>query len=430
MSFINYIVGLIAFIYAMQYAFSKKMVVSDPLVKGKKYICNQHLSFLLYCILTAMLFLGPLSLVKYGVWIVVMLMMSFKPGFKRPRNAVMGAYTIFVLWNVYTISYSPYPIQGWLMVLKFCLPYLYFWLGYNAIKCNDDFYAFLKRTCWICCIYALIIGGVSAKFISPLYNFLNFTTGGLFISYASLADFFAILIPAPFIMYFVTKEKKYLYMAGWLFLSSILESVRTGIGASVLGMGFFYMIYKKGRAIPYILLGLFIFILSIFAVPEVRNKMFGDSASTVTVSSVSMDDVQMNGRSSVWLRIMDHCYYGKETYGSGCGAALGWLKDEYKDGGGIGLIHSDWVQMISESGNIGLGLFIFFAIIMLFKVLSVTWVYQHSRTVTYAGAMTVASFAACFFAMGFDNVITYAQQGYVVPFIMLGIFYKSVDLKL
>ena len=163
--------------------------------------------------------------------------------------------------------------------------------------------------------------------------------------------------------------------------------------------------------------------------PEVRNKMFGDSASTVTVSSASMEDVNMSGRNYMWLKIMDQCYYGHETFGSGCGAASGWLKETNKDGGLL-LIHSDWVQMMSESGNIGLGLFIFFAIVMLFKVFSVTWVNKRSRTVTFAGAMTVAGFLACFFVMGFDNAITYAQQVFVIPFVMLGIFYKSIDLKL
>lgn len=430
MGSINYIVGIIAFFYAWRFAFSKKMVVSDPWVKGRKYVCNQNLSFLLYSILTVMLFLGPLSLVKYAVWIVIMLIMLFKPGFKRPLNGIMVVYTLFVLWNLYTMTYTPYPEQGWNMMIKFSLPYLYFWLGYNAITCNKDFYAFLKRTCWICCIYALIIGGVSAKFIRPLYLFLNFSTEGLFISYASLADFFAILISAPFIMYFMTKEKKYLYMAGWLFLSSILEAVRVGIGASVLGISFFYMIYKKGKAVPYILLGMLVFITSIFAVPEVREKMFGDNSSYVTVGTASIEDISMNGRENMWENIKAHCYYGKETFGSGCGAALGWLKDINKNGDGLLLIHSDWVQIMSESGNVGLGLFILFAIVMLFKVLSATWGHKHSRTVTFAGAMTVASFAACFFAMGFDNVITYAQQGFVLPFVILGIFYKSINLKL
>lgn len=46
--------------------------------------------------------------------------------------------------------------------------------------------------------------------------------------------------------------------------------------------------------------------------------------------------------------------------GSGCGASLGWLKEKASKEGGIVLIHSDWVQMLSESGNIGLGFLSFY----------------------------------------------------------------------
>ena len=80
--------------------------------------------------------------------------------------------------------------------------------------------------------------------------------------------------------------------------------------------------------------------------------------------------------------------------------------------------------MLSESGNIGLGFFVFFIIVLLWVILSETWKYKGFITITFVGAMTVASFVACFFAMGFDNVITYAQQGFVIPFIFLGLFYK------
>lgn len=409
---INLIVGLIAFYFAYMYATRKPMLVKVPWYEGWKYECNQPLSFLIYSILTAMLFLGPLSLVKYGVWIVILLLMMYRGAFRYRFNMVLGAYTLFVLWNLYTMTYTPYPEQGWMMILKFCLPYLYFWLGYNAIQCEDDFYVFLEKTCWICCGYALIIGGVSAKFISPLYVFLNFTSGGLFVSYASLADFFAVLITVPITMYFATNKRKYLWMAAWMFLSTILESVRTGIGASVLGLSFFYMIYKKGKSIPYIGLMVILFITSIFAVPEVREKMFGSKANTVSVGSASMDQVEMNGRNFMWERIMEHSYYGHEMMGSGCGASLGWLKEKASKEGGIVLIHSDWVQMLSESGNIGLGFFVFFIIVLLWVILSETWKYKGFITITFVGAMTVASFVACFFAMGFDNVITYAQQGF------------------
>ena len=426
---INLIVGLIAFYFAYMYATRKPMLVEVPWYKGWIYECNQPLSFLIYSILTAMLFLGPLSLVKYGVWIVLLLLMMYRGAFRYRFNMVLGAYTLFVLWNLYTMTYTPYPEQGWMMILKFCLPYLYFWLGYNAIQCEDDFYVFLEKTCWICCGYALIIGGVSAKFISPLYVFLNFTSGGLFLSYAALADFFAVLITVPITMYFATNQRKYLWMAAWLFLSTILESVRTGIGASVLGLSFFYMIYKKGKSIPYIGLIALLFIMSIFAVPEVREKMFGEDADRVTLSNAGSAKVTMNGRDTAWKLTMEHFYAGREMKGSGCGSSLAWYKEYSKGGKGAGLIHSDWVQMLCESGNIGLGFYIVFALVMLLIVLSETWKYKDYLSIIFAGALTVASFVACFFAMGFDNVITYAQQGYVIPFIFLGFFYKFKDMN-
>lgn len=426
---INLVVGLIAFYFAYRFALNKQMVVTLPWDKRYEYVCNQNLSFLIYSILTALLFLGPLSLFKYVVWIVLLLSIIYRGGFRFRFNIVLGAYSLFVLWNLYTMTYTLYPGQGWMMLLKFCLPYLYFWLGYNAIQREDDFYIFLEKTCWICCVYALFLGGIISNTLPNIKALFTYRAGGLFISYASLADFFAILFSVFFIMYFVTKKRKYLWMAGWVFLSTVVDSVRTGIGASVLGLAFFYMIYKKGKSIPYIGLIALLFIMSIFAVPEVREKMFGEDADRVTLSNAGSAKVTMNGRDTAWKLTMEHFYKGRELKGSGCGSSLAWYKEYSKGGKGAGLIHSDWVQMLCESGNIGLGFYIVFALVMLLIVLSETWKYKDYLSITFAGALTVASFVACFFAMGFDNVITYAQQGYVIPFIFLGFFYKFKDMN-
>ena len=426
---INSIVGLVAFFYAYRYAFDKPMVVKVPWAKGWVYECNSNLSFLIYSILTAMLFLGPLSLVKYAVWIVILVLLMMRHRFSWRHNKILGAYTLFLLWNLYTMTYTPYPEQGWMMIVKFCLPYLYYWIGYNAIQSESDLFVFLEKTCKIMCVYALFLGGIISRFLPEIKALFTSDTGGLFISYASLADFFAIFFSIPFTMFLFTKEKRYIGMATWIFLSTLVDSVRTGIGASVLGMTCYYMVYKKSKAIPYICFMVLLFVGSIFAVPQVREKMFGNSATSVTVRTASMDKVVMNGRNFMWKRIMDHTYNGHEVIGSGSGAALGWLKEQVSKNGGLSLIHSDWVQMLSETGLVGLGLFIFFAIVMIIVVLSETWKFKNNDTVTFAGSMTVASFTACFFAMGFDNVITYSQQGYVLPFIILGIFYKVLDMS-
>ena len=423
---INAIVTILLVYFGCKYAFGSGMTVSHPFEKGIKCQCGNDMSFLLFSVMTSMVFLGPLSLVKYAIWIGFLVLMSRR--WTKKWDSVMTMYLIFILWNLYTMTYTPYPFQGWMMLVKFCLPILYFWMGYNAIEDKLDLWIFLKQTTLFCVIYSFLIGGVSSKFLSPVYNFLCYGTGGTFVAYASLADFFAILIGIPIMLYLLTSEKKYLYAAGLLFLSSILESVRTGIGASILGLSLLFLVYKKGRAIPIVILLILLFIGSILLVKPVREKMFGKRADTVNISNMGEAKIETNGREYMWERIMNHCYKPDPTYGSGCGGALGWLKDINKKGG-ILLIHSDWVQMMSESGNIGLTLYIVFGIFMLFKVLSVTWRYKQDITLTLLGGTTAGAFAACFFAMGFDNVITYAQQGYVLPFMLFGIFLKTIDLK-
>jgi hypothetical protein len=43
--------------------------------------------------------------------------------------------------------------------------------------------------------------------------------------------------------------------------------------------------------------------------------------------------------------------------------------------------------------------------------------------------MALGSCAGTFFSMMFDNVVSYAQQSFVIPFIFIGIFLKAIDLQ-
>lgn len=423
---VNAIVTLLLLYYGLKYAFGAGMTVPHPFEKEVKCTCGNDLSFMIFSVMTAMVFLGPLSLVKYAIWFVIMLCMMQR--WVKKWNSVMTMYLVFVAWNLYTLTYSHYVFQGWMMIMKFSLPILYFWMGYNAIEEELDLWIFLKRTVLICMVYAFVIGGFSATLLKPLYVFLCYGTGGTFISYAALADFFAVLICIPIVMYVFTQEKKYLLIAGLLFLSSLLESVRTGIGASVIALSFLLMVYKKGRSIPIIATLIVVFVSSVFLFQPLKEKMYGTEADTVTLSNASEAKISTNGREYMWERIMEHCHKPDPNFGSGCGGALGWLKDIHSQKG-LQLIHSDWVQIMSESGNIGLCLYVLFAVFMFFKVLNITWRYNNNKILTLYGGATVGSFAACFFCMGFDNVITYAQQGYVLPFMLFGVFLKVVDLN-
>ena len=49
---------------------------------------------------------------------------------------------------------------------------------------------------------------------------------------------------------------------------------------------------------------------SIFAVPEVKEKMFGAAVDKVTLSNAGSAKITMNGRDTAWKLTMEHFYKG------------------------------------------------------------------------------------------------------------------------
>lgn len=92
---LNLVVGLWMVIYTIRiYANKKLRVVQHPIAPNIKCYLNRDLHFLIFCIATAMIFLGPLSLVKYGFWILFMLYLLFTR-FKIKVDIIVVAYLVF-----------------------------------------------------------------------------------------------------------------------------------------------------------------------------------------------------------------------------------------------------------------------------------------------------------------------------------------------
>lgn len=424
MAVLNYIIGVIVFYLAYSYSFQKCMVLRYPIIpKGYEAIVTKNMSFLLFSIATSMVFLGPLSLVKYTVWILILSVLSFTR-FRCKLDVVMWFYLIFLAWCCYALTYSQDTGAGINMLIKYCLPVLYFWLGYNAIESWDDVIVCLKYTVVVGVIYASIVGGVTYYILSPLYGFLAFS--GLCLAYAPLADFFSCIICVPVAMYVFTKNKSYLWAAGWLTLSTVAAAVRTGMGGIAIALVTFALIVYKFKSIPYIVVVGLLFVSVILFVPSVNEKMFTKEINTTDISmNMGGKSITMNGRQYHWEWGLTHYYKGKETTGSGLGSALSGMKKS-RDGA---LFHSDYVQMMCEIGNVGLVLFILFAVIAYFKSLYTTIRYSYNKKLTIIGAIATGSLGGMIFSMAFDNVVTYSQQAFVIPFMFMGIFQKCVELK-
>ncbi len=424
---LNIIVAVIIAIYAIKiYTGCNLTVVKHPVDSGVYCLLDRNLHFLIFCFATAMIFLGPLSLVKYAFWIVLMLLLAFTR-FKVKVDVIVVCYMLFLAWAVYSLFCSSVKFQGLMMFIKYALPLLYLWLGYSAINDEADFLFLFKKVTWIAIIYALLIGGVSAKFFPGLYGALCFGSGGLFIAYASLADFFSALFVAPLALFVIYRKRIWLVAAAWLALSTVLEVVRTGIGGIFLASSFFFFFYYKLKAVPWLFGIALLAVSAVFFIPEVHEKMFMDDSqtiSTMSVSSMSFDNIQSNGREAIWDANMSRFFEPNPITGAGLGESVEYTKNKFV----VKLIHSDYVEILCDMGIVGIALFGLFALSVIMKVIVHAWIRPKNSFVRLSGAMAVGSCAGAFFSMSFDNVVSYSQQCFVIPFIFIGIFLKAIDL--
>lgn len=427
---INIVTAIILFLIPVQaYRKGGERIVNSPIDREARISISFELYFLVYSVLTAMVFLGPLSLTKYVFWILFLLFLTLSRRIEIRLGAIVWTYILFLAWAALSaFLWSTVRSQAIMMLIKYALPLFYLWLGYTAINDSDDLLYFMKKTAIGMCVYALIIGGFSAKFLSPLYLFLNFGSDGLFISYASLADYFSGLIVVPICLYIITKDKKWLYATAWVVLSTILETVRTGLGGIFLASSFFLLAVYRGKAIPWIAGLCVAAVVAVFTIPSFHEKMFKDedvTISTFSTSDANFENINSNAREFLWDMNLVRFYDTSPIIGSGLGESVEFTKNVTK----LKLIHSDYVQILCDLGIIGLLLWILFVVVTFFSVIRDAWSSNTSLQLRLVGSMTLGSCAGTFFSMAFDNVVAYAQQSFVIPFIFIGIYLKLKDLE-
>lgn len=425
---INLIVGIIFVAMSFIIYSGQRQCIAHPVYTDKQCLINKNLSYLVFCIATSMVFLGPFSLVKYGFWILFMAYLALKK-FELKIDVIVKSYLLFLGWLTIMFIVSSAKFTGLMVLIKYALPLLYLWLGYSAIDDEFDLIYFLKASCIIMVIYACLIGGVIEKIFQNLYILLCYTSGGLMISYAALADFFSSMIVAPICLFVITKKRIWLFVALWVSISTIAAAVRTGIGGLFLATSFFLLCYYKLKSLPWLFGLIAIGIGIVFFVPSIHEKMFiNESTSLYSFNAsqdVNFDNIRSNGREAMWDINLNHFYKPHPITGSGLGVSNNFVKNNFK----LKLIHNDYVQILCDSGLIGIVLFGIFVVTTFFKVLYYTFNRDKPQFIKLAGSMAIGSCAATFFSMCFDNVVTYAQQSFVIPFIFIGIFLKSIDLN-
>lgn len=399
--------------------------------KGEYYLLSRNMYFTIFTVCTAPVFLGSLSLLKYGLWFALIIYLIFMNQVRMKLEIVMTLYLVFFLWLTLTMTWSTAPRDGWMMLIKYFIPVLFLWLGFSSLRNEKDLIVFLKVVNVVTCVYCFVMGGFANTFILPLYLF----SMDIFTTYAGFSCFLISVFIVPILLYWLTKEKKYIYCALWMLLSPILQSVRTGIGGMFLVFVVAVYLRYKQKSLPALFFAGAVFIGVILFVPSVNEKFFGEDAGTVTGSDIvqgnalSLDNIEMSGRDYMWERIKDNCYYGNEVFGGGLGTSGRFQKNYGKATKGLEMMHNDYLQIICDTGLVGISLLTIFYIAFIIKVVRNVVLRKCTVLVKLTGIMALSSMVGVGFAMYFDNVVSNSMQSLVMPFIYWGFFFKALDLE-
>ena len=137
----------------------------------------------------------------------------------------------------------------------------------------------------------------------------------------------------------------------------------------------------------------------------------------------------MSGREYMWQRVKDNCYYGNETFGGGLGTSGRFVKDYGIKHNYLQMMHNDYLQIICDTGLVGITLFIIFYIMVVLKTVYHVMVRRSTALVNYTGVMALSSMVGIGFSMYFDNVVSNSMQSMVMPYIFLGFFLKALDIE-
>lgn len=416
MYLLNYLYFLIITFLGYKWLTGSGRTLTNPLNRGQKMWLNGPEMFWVLTFSTGLLaFSAPgaldlmaIRLLVLEVFCVVGLLFVVKR--KAQWSVAAICYLLYLVWLSIGILYSPAPSYGLRVVMKYLYPLLIIFFASAAVR---DCEVFLKAALGARLVAIISIGVFFIPFVNLLFPGVFWYGTASAIHYISMFSF-------SLALFFHTNEKKKNVWLCILFaLPCILWVFRTSIMGTTLALMTFMFFKYKLKSLPVILGVLLLFLVAVFYIPSVREKMFfDDSHATVNQlksGEISMDNINSNGRFAMWEWSLDQFYVGKELTGSGTGNLQETFYALRHPFGTIRIVHNDYVQMLCDNGVIGVLLFGASFLFLLFHCFLVYQNPAYDAGVRICAIVAGASAAGTLLTMFTDNVINYTMSTLSYP---------------
>lgn len=415
----------------MKYALGKRVYTLQASVGPEKTWQFSHGEmFILLTVACAPLAAAPLGALAVRLlgWLILCgfgLFVLTKP-FMITR--VTFCYILYLLWLFISLLLTPHPAYGIRVLMKYLLPFLLLLYVPRAVTTPHLFEKAIKYTFTIFCI---VIGYLLLSSIG-LGKILNFIFGGVVWWPPAILDSYGVVLSVCIVCAKTFHQKKYY----WLLFPALLVPligyvVRTGLIVFMVTAIAIVLFHYKWKAIPAVILLAAISIASIVYVPKIREKMFIQEISSEYLlehyQEMSFEDINSNGRYYMWDVLLSNFYKPSPVTGSGLGTTQRAMYEELSPlFGGLEVPHNDYVQILCDTGQIGLFLYALVLLSMIFHSFSLYNNHKNSKESRYAALIGGTSICGMAAGMMTDNVVNYTMSTIVYPFIFYAL---AIGLK-
>lgn len=428
MYLLNYIYFAILSCWGIKLLFQKQGIITHPLDKKRKLLLDGPELFWILTFSTGILaFSAPGVLDLMAIRLLVLELFCIIGLFivkRKPQwNTAMILYMIYLLWLIIGLSYTPSPSYGLRVILKYSYPFLIM-LFASAVVRNKE--VFLKAGL-IARIIAII--SIVVSFI-PLIRIL--VPGVFWYPTARSISYISMCIFSLALYYHGGKEKKDLLLGILFIIPCIIWIFRTSIMGTTLALMTFFFFKYKMKSLP-VIMGIFIiFVISLFTIPSIKEKMFNNSENVsleqLKKGKVSKNDINSNARFAMWEDLQEHFFYDKKIAGSGTGCVQNYMYSNVVYGG-LKMPHNDYVQIMCDNGIIGLVIYLF-TIISIAIHCFIEYNKKNKVEIKMCAIIAGSTLVGIVLTMVTDNVVNYSMVTLSYPFgfygMMLGLKNKNI----
>ena len=413
MQYLNILFFLILTYWGFKFLYMPHKSVTHPLDKKRKLLFEGPELYLVLMLSTGLLSLAvpiglDLSAIRLLFLEIFCIIGLLRTHHKPIWTAVSIFYILLIVWMCIGLWYTTSITFGIRVILKFLYAFLVILYTSAAVRDGEVFLKAAFGARWMAIITIILV-----------FTTLNRIFPGTIWYATALAINYIVMCMFSLAMYYYGgRDKKNLYLTILFVIPCIVWVFRTSIMGTALAFMVFMFFRYKAKSLPLIFGTIILFIVAIFTIPAVKDKMFDGQDRTLQefqAGKISMDDIDSNGRFAMWEWSFDTYYDGHELTGSGTGNLQRAFYALEHGIGSIKVPHNDYVQILCDNGLIGIFLF---GTSFLCLIIHSFIVLQKRRYPWYIKVCAItagASAAGVLLTMYTDNVINYTMATISYP---------------